>query len=229
LCAFIALAILLAVPLPAAADTATYTLLLGNANGLCRGGSQPYNCAGQAGSVQPPYATVTLALSADSKTITVTDAMQGNYALWGRNPVFAFNYDGPGSLFVSDISSNLAASGWSVSTSARMGGFGTFDYALKDSAGRDLGSTLSFMVTRSNGGTFTSVSELVSGTYPFALHLASTASGGVTGFAGGGMQTAVVAPVPEPASLAMLGSGLLALGGYMRKRRSQRRKRPRFE
>jgi len=207
-----------ALSLPAAADTSTYTLNLGNVGGLCgNGSSSPYNCTGESGSIQPPYATVNLVLSSDAKSITVTVSLSGDYVLWGKHATFGFNYvGGAGQLNVSGLGSS-----WSVVSNAHMSGYGTFQYAISSSSNQSHGQTLTFTVTRKDGGTFSSASDLATGTYGFGMHLAScdTCSDRVTGYAGG--DSPQNNPVPEPASILLLGSGLMALRGVVGKRRNK--------
>ncbi len=197
--------------LPAAADTASYTLNLGNVGGLCgTASSSPYDCSGEAGSIQPPYATVNLVLSSDAKSITVTVSLSGNYVLWGKGATFGFNYiGGAGKLNISGLSSP-----WYASSGQKMDGMGTFEYAISSHTNQSHGQTLTFTVTRKDGGTFTSANDLFSGTNAYAIDMAScaTCSNRVTGYAGGGTPDN---PVPEPASILLLGSGLLALWGIL--------------
>lgn len=215
---FLMLALLLLL-VPAMASPVQYTLDLGNdsVGGICGSGSGgPQNCP--KGNVPGPYATVTLNLSSDSKSIAVTVQMLGNnsYVLWGNGSVFAFNYvGGAGRLSIGSISSDTGAR-FSAGSSAKMDGFGTFQYAIKTNQNKAVGQTLTFTVTRSDKGTFTSASDIATGTYAFAMDMASCGSNCTgrrySGYAGG-----TPAPVPEPASIALFGTGLLTVGAFARK------------
>jgi len=112
-------------------------------------------------------------------------------------------------------------------------GFGTFEYAIHSSFGaNDAGalSSLSFTVfcTSCAGGVFSSVFDLVSNSThppgdidsPFAIDIfCPSCSGGqgATGFVG-----TTGEPIPEPASMLLLGTGLLGAAAGIRRRRAKK-------
>ena len=186
-------ALLLFAPAPAVADELDFVLWTGN-DGLS--------------GVPAPYATVHLELVGD--TIQVTVAATSGFGIFGQGGAFGLNVSGS----TDGLSLSGLPSGFSAGSPGQMDGFGSFELVINGTPAADRVSSFSFTVARSGG--FTSVSQLVEGNASgnaFAAHIWTT--GGVTGFASTGTD-----PVPEPASLALFGSGLLAVAGFLRRRRS---------
>jgi hypothetical protein len=161
--------------------------------------------------------------------ITVTENMLGNgsYHLYGsaaNSAVFGFNTAaGVTGVTISSITGSGGGT-WSSASSTAASSFGTFSFVITNSNTGDLGTTLSFEVSDTGG--FTSVTQLFNqdaAGYAFATQLGTFNSAldvfFDVGFGGGTKQSSVV---PEPASIALLGSGLCVLGGWIRKRQSKR-------
>lgn len=192
-------ALVAAVP-RAAADTATYNLTIANA---------AINTAGYPDGTL--FATVTLTLNGSAIDVNVNASP--SFAI-GRVSSFGFNVVGStAGLAVSNLTSGFT---FDSSGANNVSEFGSFQFTI-DGVGSASTSDLSFTVTRTGG--FSSVSQLYSPNnsgYAFESHilvLSSTGSIVTTGFVGNGPVT------PEPASLALFGSGLVALGGVLRRRK----------
>ena len=198
--------------------------------------------AGLSGS-PAPYANVTLTqvfvnqgstiCTAAAPCINVnvqmlTNASGGTYQLFGNgngNGAFGFNIVGSvAGLAVSNLSSEDGAgalSGFSFDPAGgNFDGFGGFELALQAGPASQAHDFVTFTVSRTGG--FSTANDLYEGNddgHHFAVHVAPT-NGNPTGFATDGPGQ----PVPEPMSMLLLGTGLLGVGGVVRRRANRSKK-----
>lgn len=151
------------------------------------------------------------------------DVLTANFPSPGSNfgmQTFSFNYDTALTVGTANII-DIDPSTWTISQNQSAGGgFGKFEFQLNGS-GSDRTELLSFSITGVSGDSPGSYAMGSSLTPPaveyFAAHVAGFNNGaGVTSaqFAG-----STPSAVPLPAALWLMGSGLIALGGFIRTKR----------
>jgi len=204
---------------PASADT--ITLSLGNTA-----------ISGYSG----PYATVDVTLT-DSTHATVTfsgNTVGGYTFLMGDGGAVALNTNGTASVNVAGITflqlPGFTTASFEAGGAGNEDGFGKFNFSLNDKTIGGSGYTgavtsVTFNLTNTTG-TWASATNVLtpnSGGYTAAAHIfvCNSSSGPCTKDAGA-LDTGYAANgVPEPASIALFGSGLLTLGAIIRRRRKQ--------
>lgn len=175
-----------------------------------------------------PFQTVNVTLNnSTSATITFTSLTNGgNVYLMGDGGTVGVNVHGS-SFSLGTITGSNAYTGFSAATYTNGGagnedGFGNFNLTINSNDGfSSSSSTVSFGLTLTSGSWSSAADVLtangsgyLAATHTFVCAVTCNQAEGAlaTGFAANG-----VAASPEPATLALLGAGLLGIGGIRRR------------
>lgn len=160
--------------------------------------------------------SLTATLNGSAIDVAITAPGYGVFGDSGNNRAFGFNVSGAtDGLTVSNLTSGFTFGG----ENQQINGFGFFEYFIDGPhTGAEAFLPLEFTVTRT-GGFMTELDlfETNASGYIFASHLRDNESG-VTGFVAVTDMPADMTPVPEPASMLLLGGGLATLA-FRRRRK----------